>query len=99
MAKRIVTIYLNGAAIEAFAGETVAGTLLRHGIQPFSRHPVEDRQSSPFCMMGICHECSMEIDGQQDRQTCLVPVRDGLRIVRCGPVVSEVVGEGSEGGV
>ena len=77
-----VTIYLDGAALEAFEGETVAGALLRHDIRSFGTHPVEPRSTAPFCMMGICHECAMEIDGQKNRQACLTPVRDGLKALR-----------------
>jgi len=82
MAERTVTIYLDDVAIEAFSGETLAGALLRHDIRLFSQHPVEDREAAPYCMMGICHECALEIDGQKNRQACLTPVRDGLRAVR-----------------
>ena len=95
MAERTVIIYLDDIAIEAFAGETVAGTLLRHDIRNFSQHPVEDRQSAPYCMMGICHECALEIDGQKNRQACLTPVRDGLRAVRAG----REAGDGDRGNV
>ncbi len=99
MVGRMVTIYLDGGAIEAFEGETVAGALLRHGVRFFSRHPVEDRNSTPFCMMGICHECCMELDGKPNRQACLTPVHDGLRAVRSGPVSTGVFSNTGEGDV
>ena len=31
-------------------------------------------------MMGVCFECLMEIDGQPSRQSCLVTVREGMRV-------------------
>ncbi len=77
-----ITFYLDNDPVEAFAGETVAGALLRHGIGNFGTHPVEQRTMAPFCMMGICHECAMEIDGQKNRQACLIPVREGLKVRR-----------------
>ncbi len=77
---RKVRIILDGQTIEALAGETVAGTLLRNGIEGFSAHPVQPKTSEPFCMMGICHECAVEIDGKANRQACLTPVRDGMVI-------------------
>ncbi len=31
-------------------------------------------------MMGVCFECVLEIDGQPNRQACLVPVAEGLTV-------------------
>jgi NADH dehydrogenase/NADH:ubiquinone oxidoreductase subunit G len=33
-------------------------------------------------MMGVCFECLVEIDGVPARQSCLVPVREGMSIKR-----------------
>jgi D-hydroxyproline dehydrogenase subunit gamma len=33
-------------------------------------------------MMGVCFECLVEIDGVPARQSCLIPVRDGMQINR-----------------
>ena len=37
---------------------------------------------APYCMMGVCFECLMEIDGEPNQQGCLVIVREGMRIDR-----------------
>ena len=37
---------------------------------------------APYCMMGVCFDCLMTIDGVASRQACLVPVREGMRIER-----------------
>ncbi|WP_458527049.1 (2Fe-2S)-binding protein [Onishia taeanensis] len=37
---------------------------------------------APLCMMGVCHECLMTIDGAPNRQGCLVPVAEGMRLER-----------------
>jgi predicted molibdopterin-dependent oxidoreductase YjgC len=31
-------------------------------------------------MMGVCFECLVEIDGVPNRQSCLIEVREGMRI-------------------
>ncbi|RPJ73629.1 MAG: (2Fe-2S)-binding protein, partial [Desulfobacteraceae bacterium] len=36
---------------------------------------------SPHCLMGVCFECMLEIDGVQ-RQACLTPVREGMIVDR-----------------
>jgi D-hydroxyproline dehydrogenase subunit gamma len=33
-------------------------------------------------MMGICFECLMEIDGVGNRQACLTPITEGMRVRR-----------------
>ena len=37
---------------------------------------------APWCMMGVCFECLVEIDGAAGRQACMIEVRDGMRIRR-----------------
>ena len=34
----------------------------------------------PYCMMGVCFDCLVTIDGVGNRQGCLVEVRDGMSI-------------------
>jgi D-hydroxyproline dehydrogenase subunit gamma len=31
-------------------------------------------------MMGVCFECLVRIDGVGNRQGCLVPVQDGMKV-------------------
>jgi hypothetical protein len=33
-------------------------------------------------MMGVCFECLMVIDGVENRQGCLILVREGMRVER-----------------
>ena len=34
----------------------------------------------PYCMMGVCFECLVTIDGVGNRQGCLMPVAEGMQI-------------------
>lgn len=36
----------------------------------------------PYCHMGVCYECLMEIDGVPNQQSCLIPVREGMSVKR-----------------
>ena len=51
---------------------------------PASTHcrttPVTGAPRAPYCMMGVCFDCLVTIDGVGNRQGCLVPVREGMRI-------------------
>ena len=35
---------------------------------------------APYCMMGVCFECLVTIDGVGNRQACLIPVSAGMRV-------------------
>ena len=37
---------------------------------------------APFCMMGACFECLVEIDGRANQRACQVRVRGGMRVRR-----------------
>ena len=46
------------------------------------RSPVSDEPRGPYCMMGVCFECLATVDGIASVQSCLVTVKDGMRIER-----------------
>jgi D-hydroxyproline dehydrogenase subunit gamma len=74
------TIHFNGSPVAARQGETVATCLLRAGVQAFRRTPVSGAPRLPYCMIGHCFDCLVEIDGQAGRQACLVHVEEGMCI-------------------
>ncbi len=91
---RRVTITLDGASIEAFEGDSVAAALLSANPVFTRRSPVSGAPRAPYCMMGICFECLVEIDGVPNRQACMVPVRDGMAVKRQAlPEVGDMVME------
>lgn len=68
--------------ITATEGDSVAAALLAAGISHIRDTPVGATPRAPFCLMGTCFDCLVEIDGTPNRQACLTPVRDGMRIRR-----------------
>jgi predicted molibdopterin-dependent oxidoreductase YjgC len=71
-----------GRRLPARAGDSVAAALLANGCGPFRATPVSASPRAPWCMMGICFDCLVEIDGVANRQACLVPVTEAMRIRR-----------------
>lgn len=71
-----------GRRLLAREGDSVAAALLANGCGPFRSTPVSASPRAPWCMMGVCFDCLVEIDGIANRQACLVPVADGMRIRR-----------------
>lgn len=77
-----VTFTFEGRAITAPTGVSVAAALLVGGAQEFRSTIVRRSPRAPYCMMGVCFECLVEIDGKAARQSCLIPVRDGMVVRR-----------------
>ena len=80
---RRVRLELDGEPIAAREQETVASLLLSL-VDPhlYRLSSVSAEPRAPLCMMGVCFECLVEIDGQTNQQGCLIRVRDGMRIRR-----------------
>lgn len=73
-------VEINGETVRVAKGETVAAAILVSGIQSCRTTPLSSEPRGPFCMMGVCFECLMEIDGMPNRQTCQIQVKEGMQI-------------------
>jgi predicted molibdopterin-dependent oxidoreductase YjgC len=71
-----------GREIVARPGDSVAAALLLAGETSLRATPVSGAPRAPYCMMGVCFECLVEIDGVGNRQACLTPVVAGMRVRR-----------------
>jgi len=77
-----VTITFDGKDLTVPAGISVAAALLVGGVHEFRSSVVGRVPRAPYCMMGVCFECLVEIDGVPARQSCLVPVKEGMAVRR-----------------
>lgn len=77
-----VAVTVDGRRMTVSAGVSVAAALLEAGVTVFRQAPVTGAPRAPFCMMGVCFDCLMTIDGQPNRQACQVEVCDGMVIER-----------------
>ena len=75
-----VTILFEGSSLQVESGQTVASALLSEGHLFFRNSVISGQPRAPYCMMGVCYECMLEIDGQSSQQACLIPVREGMKI-------------------
>jgi len=81
--RQTLWIDFEGTQLIVPAGITVAAAVMGYsGENYIRRSPVNGEKRAPFCFMGVCHECLMEIDGTPDQQACLIEVRDGMRVKR-----------------
>lgn len=74
-----VTVRFGSTELSLPRGENLAGALLVAGVMPFRHTPLSGAPRGPFCMMGACYDCLVEIDGV-NRQACMLQVTEGLQI-------------------
>ena len=77
-----VTVNFEGEPCEVPAGVSVAAALLGHTDEHICYSTAEGDKRAPYCLMGVCFECLVEIDGVKNRQACLEPVYEGMQVKR-----------------
>jgi hypothetical protein len=70
--------------------------LLSCGVNDFRESIVGKVSRAPYCMMGVCFECFVEIDGVPARQSCLIPVCAGMAVRRQVGAAGLAFGDGDE---
>jgi len=83
-----VSITVDGKPISVPAGASVAAALLLAGAVPSRANPVSGAPRAPYCMMGVCFECLVEIDGIPERQACMIAAAEGMRVRRAPRTLS-----------
>lgn len=71
-----------GEEILAAAGDTLAAALLAAGVEAFRDTPLSGAPRAPYCMMGACFECLVEVDGTPAVQACMTEVAEGMVVRR-----------------
>jgi predicted molibdopterin-dependent oxidoreductase YjgC len=77
-----VSIEVEGQSRLVPMAPNLAAALLSAGFSPFRTTPAGAAPRQPYCMMGVCFDCLVEIDGVPNRQACLESVREGMRVRR-----------------
>ena len=76
-----VRIEFEGKALQVPAGISVAAAVLGHADDHHCRNtPFSGEKRAPYCLIGVCHECLMEIDGRPYQQACMITVEEGMKI-------------------
>ena len=76
----IVEVFLNGQSVQVLQGTSVAAMALTEGLRFTRTTPISDSKRAPFCMMGVCYECLMIIDGKANQRACATIVKQGMKI-------------------
>ncbi|PHR24468.1 MAG: sarcosine oxidase subunit alpha [Desulfotalea sp.] len=84
-----VTITFEGETCVVPAGVTVAAAILGHTNDHICKSAAAGEKRTPYCLMGVCFECLVEIDGLYNRQACLEPVYEGMNVKRQNEVIDK----------
>jgi Uncharacterized anaerobic dehydrogenase len=75
-----VPFTFDGRSMAGAPGDTVAAALLANGVRAGRRTPVGGSPRGPYCMMGVCFDCLVTIDGAANQQGCMIPLRAGMQV-------------------
>lgn len=77
-----VSLDIEGQVVSVPSGHSVAAAAAISGICHCRTTALSGERRAPYCMMGVCFECLMEIDGIPNQQACLIQVREGMQVRR-----------------
>ena len=77
---KTVTVSVEGKSVSVPEGDSVAAAVFSAGFDHTRQSPISTSPRAPYCMMGVCFECLVEIDGVPNEQACMTPFQEGMRI-------------------
>lgn len=75
-----VTVEIDGQAHQVPTGISVAAAVLLCGLKKNRLTPVSGAPRLPYCMMGVCFDCMMQIDGVPNQLACQILVSEAMKI-------------------
>jgi D-hydroxyproline dehydrogenase subunit gamma len=78
----MIFVQVEGRCVAVPPNASAAAAALIAGLQWTRTSPASGDKRAPYCMMGVCFECLLEIDGEPSQQGCMVRVRPGMSIRR-----------------
>lgn len=79
---RQVRFSFEGRTLTATEGDSLALALLQAGVEVFRESTVSGAPRAPLCLMGVCFDCLLQVDGRANVQACMVHVREGMQVQR-----------------
>ena len=81
-APELVEIEFDGTTVTVPAGISLAAVIFYLDAMPARQTILSDSPRAPFCMMGACFDCLLEIDDIDNQRACQVEVKAGMRVRR-----------------
>ncbi|WP_145032939.1 (2Fe-2S)-binding protein [Pantoea ananatis] len=91
-----IEVEIDGEKVRCYPGDTVAAVVMLKYPSAYRHTVITNSPRMPFCMMGVCFECLVEIDGVPNQQGCVRTVTPGMKIARrlgVQPMTAKAEGE------
>jgi predicted molibdopterin-dependent oxidoreductase YjgC len=75
-----VRIDVDGRSLSARLGLPLAIALLEADIAPLRHTLISGAPRAPLCLMGVCFDCLVEVDGRRNVQSCMIEVVEGMSV-------------------
>ncbi|WP_319568311.1 (2Fe-2S)-binding protein [Cohaesibacter marisflavi] len=77
----LVPVRFDGQDYMLPEGANLAASLLAAGVSVFRNTPATGAPRGPFCMMGVCYDCLVNIDGMT-QQACQTSVEANMNVCK-----------------
>ena len=71
------TVTVDGGALAARPGQTIAAVLLAAGVRSLRTTRREQRPRGLFCGIGVCFDCLVILNGTPNVRACVTRVEEG----------------------
>lgn len=78
--RQVIHIFIGDRKVAVSEGQTLATAMLGAGMKAFRKTAVSGAPRAPLCLMGVCFDCLVEVNGSQNVQACLVEVKEGMQV-------------------
>ena len=78
--RKKVSITVDGRSLDVIDGEILAAALWANGFISLGHNPSNGSHRGLYCGIGHCYECRVTLDDVEDIRSCLIRVRDGMRV-------------------
>jgi predicted molibdopterin-dependent oxidoreductase YjgC len=75
----VIELQVDGAAVTAPPGQSIAAALLAAGRGALRTSPAGAPRGI-YCGIGVCQECRVHVEGQGVVRACITPVTAGMRV-------------------
>ena len=78
-----VTLLVDGSAVRAHRGQTIAAALYASGRRALRTTRINGKPRGLYCGMGVCFDCVVKVNGETVR-ACMTPVEHGMQVTLPG---------------
>ena len=78
--RKKVSITVDGRSLDVLEGEILAAALWANGFISIGHNPSNGSHRGMYCGIGHCCECRVTVDDVEDVRSCLIRVREGMRV-------------------